>query len=450
MIHGYPNPYAFDIALLDPVWYMMERGVLIDEKIKWEYHVKYHAEWENLQMKLNSVAGGEVNVNSPKQMKSYLYKTLGLPERYDKGRVTTNEDALRNLLSYAEAKHKESRSEVAKFKWLRAYMSLMLIIKIRGVRKMISSYIDIEIDDDGRMRSTLSVGGAETFRFSCSKTLWDTGCNMQTIPQKIRTMFIADPGKEIAEFDLNRGESWVYSHLANEPEMMRIHQEGLDFHTITACAISSAFGDQISYDQWPVLQAANPDLAYRLRYLGKKTNHASAYRMGPGRFVQVVNEEADETGITIRMGQAKAAQRYWLMKYRFIPNWWSDVESQLNESRSLTTPYGRKLVYYDHWGKELFKAATAGTPQSTSVDYINGGMLRVYHELVVPAKYGVQLLHQNHDSVVVQYDEGQRSRALPAIAELLVSDLKVGDHTIQIPVEAQYGHSWGSTTEYKI
>jgi len=32
MIHGFPNPFEFDIALIDPVHAMMHRGFRIDQK----------------------------------------------------------------------------------------------------------------------------------------------------------------------------------------------------------------------------------------------------------------------------------------------------------------------------------------------------------------------------------------------------------------------------------
>ncbi len=106
--------------------------------------------------------------------------------------------------------------------------------------------------------------------------------------------------------------------------------------------------------------------------------------MGPGRFQSEVNKEADSTGMTITAAQAKQAMSLWKTKYRYIESWWRGIEAQLNVNRTLVTPYGRSFTFYDQWGKELFKSATAIVPQSTSVDYINGGMLRVYHELVVP------------------------------------------------------------------
>lgn len=171
--------------------------------------------------------------------------------------------------------------------------------------------------------------------------------------------------------------------------------------------------------------------------------------MGPFRFAEVVNNEADDTGITITVGQAKEAQRLWLGRYPFIEQWWMGIEDELNRnSRTLTTPYGRKRTFFGRWGEQLFKEATAHVPQSTSVDYINGGMLRVYDKLVVEGWHGVELLHQNHDSILIQYDEGRRDEVIPEVMGLLQSDLLIGSHVIQIPVEAECGQSWGELAKY--
>ena len=449
MIHGYDTPYDFDMALTEPVFYMMQRGIRIDKDVRNEFHRETHAQWEVFQAQLNSVAGHTLNANSPKQVKEFLYKEIGLPVRRNRGAVTADETALRSLMALCDNKVKTLQQEKAKFRWKRGYVGILLLLKIRGVRKQISSYIDVNIDDDFRMRTTLTIGGARTFRFSASKTLWDTGCNLQTIPRDLRRMFVADEGKEMAELDLNRGESWVYSHLANEPEMIRIHATGGDFHTETACAISTVFGHFISVGAWKEFEERDPEGAYKLRYLGKKTNHASAYRMGPFRFAEVVNNEADDTGITITIAQAREAQRLWRERYPFIEQWWMDIEDRLNKnSRTLTTPYGRKRTFFGRWGEQLFKEATAHVPQSTSVDYINGGMLRVYHKLVKEKWHGLELLHQNHDSILIQYNEGDRDVVLPEVMGLLESDLAIGSHTIQIPVEASYGQNWGELTTY--
>lgn len=450
LAHGYPTPFHFDMALLEPVHYMMRRGIRIDRKKRALFSREYHGRWNSMQEKLNAVSGQELNVNSPKQIKQWLYKDLGLPGRRRHGKLSTAEDALRNLMSMCQEKARELKTDKGRERWLRGLISIMLILKIRAIRKRISSYIDIDIDPDFRMRTTLSVGGTETGRFSSSKTLWGTGCNLQTIPHELRSMFVADAGYEIGEFDLNRGESWVYAHLSEDPEMMRIHNEGLDFHAETAAVLSEHFASR----PWSVAEIrAKKDIdeeAYKLRYVGKRCNHAFAYRMGPYRAADVINEEADDTGITVRVSDTKVAQELWLSKYIGIPQWWSSIENSLDKDRTLVTPYGRERKFFDHWGDELFKEATAYVPQSTSVDYLNTGMLRVYHELIKPSKWGMELLHQNHDSILVQWKEGSRDLAIPAIIECIEHTVNINGYSVKIPVEAQYGRSWGELSEYKI
>lgn len=447
-------PYEFDLALLDPVFYMMRTGIRIDEEKRREFSGQYKNQWVELQIKLNGVVGHELNVNSWKQVGKWLYVELGLPPRKKKGRYKTDEDTLRGLLAICDEKMATLKTEGAKMRWMRGYLGIWHILKIRALRKRISSYIDIEIDDDGRMRCTITVGGTEIGRFTSSKTAWGTGCNMQTIPRELRGMFIADDGYEMCEFDLNRGESWVYAHLSNDPLMLDIHNNGWDFHVITACAIAGAFGEKISKqirttEEWNEYWGDDVQKAYKLRYLGKKANHAFSYRMGAFRAAETVNKEADDTGITVTVGQAKKMRQLWLSQYIGIPAWWASIENELREARTLTTPYGRKRTFFARWGDELFKEATASVPEYTSVDYLNLGMLDVFNKLVVPKKYGLQLLHQNHDSILVQYREGERNRVIPDVIELMTRSVKINGHDVTIPIEAEYGRSWGELTTWR-
>jgi len=189
--------------------------------------------------------------------------------------------------------------------------------------------------------------------------------------------------------------------------------------------------------------------ADRLRFLGKKINHASAYRMGPITAADEVNKEADETGITITSAQAKVALRLWRERYFCIPIWWESIVKQLRVDRTLVTPYGRKRTFFERWGDGLFKEATAYVPQATSVDYINYGLLRVYKELQLKGAYDLEILHQNHDSILTQYDPERRDEVIPEVISRIRSNIVVNEHEIVIPVEASYGPSWGELTEYE-
>jgi len=435
------NPFEFDMALQEPAFAMMQSGMRIDLDVKNDFAKTYNERWKDLQTKLHGVVGHELNVNSKPQCAKWLYSELGLPVRRYQGKISTREPVLRALVAFCEDKAKAAKTKVSQQKYLRGYISLMQIIRIRALRKRISSYINAKVDDDGRMRTTISVGGTETGRFSHSKTLWGTGCNLATVPRELRGMFVASDGYELAELDLNRGESWVYAHLSEDFELLRIHRELGDFHAETAITVASAFGDYIG--DWNLFAEQNPDRAYKIRFLGKKVNHASAYRMGPFKGAEEVNKEADDTGITCTPAQFKRAQALWHHKYIRMKTWWNEIEIQLDKNRTLDTPYGRHRTFYAHWGDELFKEATAYVPQSTSVDYLNRGMLAVWRKLIVPGFHDLRLLHQQHDSIIVEYEEGKRDLVLPAIIELLYDTVEIKGMTFSIPVEAAFGQRWG-------
>lgn len=449
----YETPFEFDMALQAPVFHMIQTGLRVDLEQRNRFDAEYASKWRHEQDKLNNVVGMDFNVNShgpTGQVSTWLYDDLGLPERKLLGKRTSNEAALRGLLALCEDRMKTLSTPRGKMKWLRGYLSIMMILKIRALRKRLSSYIRAKLDGDGRMRTAISVGGTSTARFSHSKTLWGTGCNLATVPVELRSIFIASRDKELAELDLSRGESWIYSHLAEDPEMMRIHREGKDFHVETACAVSMAFGSHISIEEWPSLAAASPEKAYKLRFLGKQNNHATSYRMGPFRGAELINNLADDTGITVTVSQMKVSQRLWQKKYFMIPHWWRAIEDKLDEDRTLSTPYGRTQTFFDFWGPELFKAATAYVPQSTSVDYINTGMLNVWHNLINPSgKWGLDLLHQNHDSILIEYFPEFRDEVIPAVIDHILHEIEVNGYKLVIPVEAKYGDNWGQLKEWK-
>lgn len=443
------TPFQFDMMLQEPVFYMMNRGIRADLEKRRELSEEAHAAWDKNQKMLNIIAGSPINVSSNKQMKALLYTELGLPVRRrkrsdGKTTITADEDALRSLMALADDKRRSSKRKETVEKWTRSFLACRLTLNIREQRKLIESYLDVPLDDDQRARCTMTVGGAETMRFSHSKTLWDTGMNLATIPHKLRTFFIADEGKTLGEFDLNRGESWVYTFLSLDPELLRIHSGGLDFHAETAAIIQSAFGSSsLTPQEVRSLAKSGDPFGYKIRYLGKKVNHASAYRMGPFRAAEVINQESDDTGITVVPRQMKVAQKLWLQKYTGIQDWWWDIDEKIQSERTLWTPYGRKREFFGFINDHLLKEATAVVPQSTSVDYLNHGMLRVYKELVEKKAYGLELLHQNHDSILVQFDEGREKEVEGEVTERLLSTIVINGHEVTIPVEGTFGKNWG-------
>jgi len=449
------------MLMLEPVHHMMFTGIRIDQKKKKENQESSIEEWKHEQELLDKLTGYvNFNAEGKKIVPEYLYGELKLGKKTKRGKITTNEAAIRTIMAECKGKINNLKTLAAKEQYIRGYLTCLQILRVRGVRKRISSYLGLQIkkgvlvgsksleDDDGRIRGTISVGGTETGRFSHSKTIWGTGVNLATIPRKLRSMFIADDGCELAELDLNRGESWIYAHLSQDPELLRIHIDGLDFHAETAATISEAFGTNLSVE-W-IIEHKDEE-AYKIRFIGKKVNHASSYRMKAFKGAESVNQEADETGIVVSVSEFNTARKLWLKRYSYVPDlWWPSIERELDRTRTMITPYGRIHQFHDRWGEDLFKSATAYVPQSTSVDYLNRGFLNVYHQFVKPKAWDLKILAQTHDSLLVQYKEDCRDECLNEVAHAMSSTLVINDREFSIPIEVQYGQSWRDTKSFKL
>jgi DNA polymerase I-like protein with 3'-5' exonuclease and polymerase domains len=116
----------------------------------------------------------EMNVYSPPTMRWLLYEHLKLPVQRDRktGEPTTKEDALEKL--YVKSRNQTLRD----------------ILELRGLRKYVSSYLNVTLDLDERIRC--SFGHTDFGRLKATKFLDSTGTNLQTIPEVGRAFFIAD------------------------------------------------------------------------------------------------------------------------------------------------------------------------------------------------------------------------------------------------------------------
>lgn len=163
---------------------LSQNGLLVDVERRDLLSSVTEAKIKEAQIKLNSIAGFNVNARSPKDVPILLYKLIGLPEKKNQtGKVTTDEDALVSLIGHCQSQllHGPKKDEV---KYLTGLAVCKLLLGIRGWAKLKSSYFDISISEDSRARSTYKAHATETGRWSASKFVDDTGLNLQTIPRE--------------------------------------------------------------------------------------------------------------------------------------------------------------------------------------------------------------------------------------------------------------------------
>src|SRR5207249_1011171 len=54
-----------------------------------------------------------------------------------------------------------------------------------------------------------------------------------------------------------------------------------------------------------------------------------------------------------------------------------NIKRQIDQTRTLTTPFGRRRQFFGRWGDDLYRAALSFVPQSCIADWLNIGILRL-------------------------------------------------------------------------
>lgn len=274
----------------------------------------------------------------------------------------------------------------------------------------------------------------------------------------VRSMVCAPKGKVFVAVDLSQAESWIVAYLANERNMKKALQFG-DIHTESAgnalffahiaCPHNWIAND--SKDKWTCEHCGN--IVDKVgRYVGKRYNHASAYRMGAERAAEVINKDSDKPPyFTVTVAESKKFSTAW-HNYFKLHHWWSEIERQLGVNRTLVTPYGRSRTFFAQWGPELFKEATAFVPQSTVGDHFNGavcpelgiegGLIEIYKQLVKPYE-DHKIINQSHDSCMLEVPEAIGPEIGIRMQHLLRRPLVINNEEFVIPTDGEIGQRWG-------
>ena len=299
-------------SLMDPLFGMTRTGVRFDHEKRKDIKKVYEDDFSVMQQKLNNLVGHALNIGSHKQMTEWLYKELKLPKQTKKRKATgdetetADEEALNNLYK------KHPKEEIK------------LVLEMREKQKLLSTYLNVKIDDDKRIRCSYNIAGTETGRLSSSSTAFGTGTNLQNIPDGIiRSMFVADERYTLINADLSQAEARVVAYISGDQRLIEIFEQGGDIHKKNAANIYNCKEEEVTDEQ---------------RYLAKRVVHASNYGMGPRTFAQTAGiSESEATRLLNRYFAAYPRIKFWHMQ----------VRSQLDKTRVLVNPFGRKRIFFN-------------------------------------------------------------------------------------------------------
>ncbi|MCI0558267.1 MAG: DNA polymerase, partial [Nitrososphaera sp.] len=355
-----------------------------------------------------------------KQIHDLLYNRLKLPVK--RNRETGNPTANKYAIIELAGKYN--------------HPILSIILAIRKHRDFVERYLTAKIDADGRIRCSFDITGTRTGRLSSRQSIYGSGTNLQNIPARrpegeaIRRMFLADEGKVFVHCDYSQAEARIVAHLSGANDLIDLFGDpSRDIHKVNAARIfGKALGDSTDTE----------------RYLAKRVIHASNYGMEEDRLVQVVNEDADITGIRIDRHQARSLiARYFMLYPQIREVFWREVESELRFSRTLSTPFGRRRTFYGRWDEKLLREAYSYIPQSTVGDLGAKAIIECYNSLE-PRIEGLQTLLNVHDSVMVQCFNRDVERVAEEMASVMAIPITIKGRTFTIPTDCKVGSNWGT------
>ena len=361
---------------LSPVLARVEtRGVSIDRAILSRLSGEFAQSMARLESEIHELAGESFNLGSPKQLGDILFGKMGLPgaKKTATGAWSTSASVLDEL---SEQGHElPSR-----------------ILEWRQLAKLKSTYTDalpsFVNPRTKRVHTSFSMAQTTTGRLSSSEP------NLQNIPvrneegRRIRTAFIAEPGRKILSADYSQIELRILAHVADIPQLRRAFAEGLDIHAMTA---SEMFGVPIE------------GMPSDVRRRAKAINFGIIYGISAFGLANQLGISREEAGAYIKK---------YFERFPGIRDYMEAVKKQARETGLVTTIFGRKCHYpritSSNPSERAFneRAAINAPIQGSAADIIRRAMVRMDGALE-EAGLAARMLLQVHDELVFEVPESE-------------------------------------------
>lgn len=194
--------------------------VIVDmERLGYDIDLEYAEEYgEELKEKIDRLYAeiveglGDINLNSPAQLKPAIEKAIG--------REIENTNANRTLKPLA-----------------REFPIIQSLLDYREVMKLYSTYInalpELINESTGKLHTVFNQNGAKTGRMSSG----GGGVNLQNQPKEARKLFVAPPGYVILGGDWSQQEYRALTYFSQEPRLIENYEQGHDLYSTVASEV---------------------------------------------------------------------------------------------------------------------------------------------------------------------------------------------------------------------
>ena len=198
----------------------------------------------------------------------------------------------------------------------------------------------------------------------------------------IRKLFIPDDGYLMCEADLSGADAQTVAWEADDEGMKEAFRKGINIHIKNARDMYPELTKDMTDEE---IKAT--DYPGGLYHDCKRTVHGTNYD-GAAKTIATILKR--------RIKEIEEFQERWFTLHPGIHDWQERIKQQLQTNRTITNPFGYRIVYFDRI-ENTFKKALAWIPQSVTGHVRTRAMLQIEEQFPF-----LQLLLEVHDSILFQ------------------------------------------------
>jgi DNA polymerase I len=399
LYHDLELPLSFILADME------SQGVKVDRDRLLDIGVELKERLAHLEDNIYSLAHGEFNINSPKQLGVILFEKLGLPViKKTKTGYSTSADVLEQL----ESSHK----------------IIGHILLYRQLGKLQSTYIEgllkVVHPKTNKVHTIFNQALTQTGRLS------STDPNLQNIPirleegRRIRQAFApSEEGWLIFASDYSQIELRVLAHISSDEKLIQAFKDDMDIHTRTAMEVFHVTADEVTSDMRRHAKAVNFGIVYGI----------SDY--GLSQSLRITRKEA-----------AQFIERYF-ESYPGVKDYMEDIVKDAKMKGFVETLMHRRRYLPEitsrNFNLRSFAERTAmNTPiQGSAADIIKKAMVDMAHRLKEEG-LKTRMLLQVHDELIFEAPPEEIEQL-----KVIVPDVMENATQLKVPLKVDY--SYGST-----
>jgi DNA polymerase-1 len=397
--------YDVELPLISVLARIEMNGVKVDTDFLNSLSKEVDALLNDIVKRIYLIAGGEFNINSPKQLSEVLFTRLGLkPVKKTKTGHSTDEEVLTTLASQHELPKE--------------------LLNYRQLTKLKSTYIDalprMVHPKTNRIHTSLNQTVTSTGRLSSSEP------NLQNIPirtelgKRIREAFVAEEGKLLLSADYSQVELRILAHLSGDEVLTDAFKRDEDVHTRTAMELFNVEPDKVDSN---------------MRRFAKTVNFGIVYGMSPYGL-------SSDLGIPV--DEAKAYIDNYFLHYRGVKEFIDKTIAEAKEKGYVKTILNRKrsipeLISANGATRNFGERMAVNTPiQGSAADLIKMAMINIDKRLDKERLKSMMIL-QVHDELVFEVMENE----LEVMRKIVKDEMEnVMPMAVPIKVDIGTGKNW--------